>query len=102
MGTNWFEEYVFKYERLIILLFLVIPARPENLTVVNKTLDSVLLYWNVPFPLQNFPPGLEHKIMYENQWDPHKTWSVRLLIDLFITLILRIIFYIVIIIVWFL
>ncbi|EZA53737.1 hypothetical protein DMN91_008451 [Ooceraea biroi] len=54
----------------------VIPAQPDGLRVGNKTLDSVMLHWNVPFPMQTFPPGLHHRIMYENQWDREKSWKV--------------------------
>ncbi|XP_043508865.1 cytokine receptor [Frieseomelitta varia] len=54
----------------------VIPAKPANLSVINKTCDSALLHWSVPFPMQNFPPGLFHKITYQNQWDHQKTWQV--------------------------
>nr|XP_003707987.1 PREDICTED: uncharacterized protein LOC100878272 [Megachile rotundata]XP_012151607.1 PREDICTED: uncharacterized protein LOC100878272 [Megachile rotundata] len=54
----------------------VIPAKPANLSVVNKTFDSALLHWSVPFPMQNFPPGLHHRITYQNQWDHQKTWQV--------------------------
>ncbi|XP_076178162.1 cytokine receptor domeless [Ptiloglossa arizonensis] len=53
----------------------VIPAKPANLSVINKTSDSALLYWSVPFPMQNFPPGLHHRIKYQNQWD-HQKWQV--------------------------
>ncbi|PBC29205.1 Cytokine receptor [Apis cerana cerana] len=54
----------------------VIPAKPANLSVINKTSDSALLHWSVPYPMQNFPPGLYHRIMYQNQWDHQKVWQV--------------------------
>lgn len=54
----------------------VIPAKPANLSVINKTSDSALLHWSVPFPMQNFPPGLHHRVTYQNQWDFQKTWQV--------------------------
>ncbi|XP_076379609.1 cytokine receptor domeless isoform X2 [Megalopta genalis] len=54
----------------------VIPAKPANLSVINKTSDSVLLHWSVPFPMQNFPPGLHHRIMYQNHWHTKDTWQV--------------------------
>ena len=54
----------------------VIPEKPANLSVVNKTCDNALLHWSVPFPMQNFPSGLHHRIMYQNQWDHQKTWQV--------------------------
>ncbi|XP_043283001.1 uncharacterized protein dome isoform X2 [Venturia canescens] len=59
----------------------VIPARPVNVSVVNKTLNSTLLQWSVPFPLQNFPPGLHHRIAYQHQWDNRKTWRVINIMD---------------------
>ena len=54
----------------------MIPAKPTNLTVVNKTLDSALLHWSVSFPMQTFPPGLHHKVSYQNQWEEQDDWKV--------------------------
>ncbi|XP_011299826.1 cytokine receptor [Fopius arisanus] len=54
----------------------VIPAKPANLTVVSKTSESVLLHWTVPFPMQNFPPGLHHRVTYQHQWESRKTWQI--------------------------
>lgn len=62
---------------VVFFFFPVIPAKPQNLTVLNKTLDSAMLYWTIPFPLETFPPGVYHRIMYENQWDGQNTWKVR-------------------------
>lgn len=45
------------------------------MTVINKTSSSAFLTWSVPFPLQNFPPGLDHKIKYQNEWDLGKNWK---------------------------
>ncbi|KAI4504019.1 hypothetical protein M0802_000490 [Mischocyttarus mexicanus] len=58
------------------LYFTVIPAKPANLSVVNKTEESAMLHWSVPFPMQNFPPGLHHKITYQNQWENEEEWKV--------------------------
>lgn len=58
------------------MLFLVIPAKPFNLTLINKTSDSALLYWELPFPMATFPVGVHHKIMYQHQWDHEKDWKV--------------------------
>lgn len=60
-----------------MLLFSVIPAKPMSLSVINKTSNSATLCWELPFPLQNFPPGVIHKVMYQNQWDHKKDWKVR-------------------------
>ncbi|XP_058807695.1 cytokine receptor isoform X2 [Phymastichus coffea] len=54
----------------------VIPAKPTNFTVVNKTLDSVLLHWDVAFPMQTFPPGMHHRVAYQNQWDSQDEWQI--------------------------
>ncbi|XP_076280238.1 cytokine receptor domeless isoform X2 [Lasioglossum baleicum] len=54
----------------------VIPAKPANLSVINKTSDSALLHWSVPFPMQNFPPGLHHRIMYQDHWHLKDAWQV--------------------------
>ncbi|KAL7307372.1 hypothetical protein TKK_0000559 [Trichogramma kaykai] len=53
----------------------VIPARPSNLTVVNKTLNSATLYWSVGYPMQNFPPGLHHRISHQSQWEKRDSWQ---------------------------
>ncbi|XP_029156701.1 cytokine receptor [Nylanderia fulva] len=54
----------------------VIPEKAVNLLVLNKTSNSALLQWSLPFPLQSFPPGLTYKIMYQNHWDKIKDWKV--------------------------
>lgn len=54
--------------------FLVIPTRPANLTLVDKTSSSISFQWNVPFPMQSFPPGLHHRITYQDG-ETH-TWQV--------------------------
>ncbi|KAK6620371.1 hypothetical protein RUM44_006772 [Polyplax serrata] len=47
----------------------VIPNKPENVTVVNKTIGSAVIGWNIPYPLFHFPPGLRLKIQYKNKWE---------------------------------
>ncbi|XP_011695047.1 PREDICTED: cytokine receptor isoform X2 [Wasmannia auropunctata] len=54
----------------------VIPAKPHNLTLISKTSESALLYWEIPFPMATFPVGIHHKIMYQHQWDLEKHWNV--------------------------
>ncbi|XP_024884406.1 uncharacterized protein LOC112462719 [Temnothorax curvispinosus] len=54
----------------------VIPAKPYNLTLINKTSESALLYWELPFPMATFPVGVHHKIMYQHQWDHERNWKV--------------------------
>ncbi|XP_011874868.1 PREDICTED: cytokine receptor [Vollenhovia emeryi] len=54
----------------------VIPAKPYNLTLINKTSESALLYWELPFPMATFPVGVHHKIMYQHQWDHEKDWKI--------------------------
>lgn len=71
-------EYIFlTFNDTTISLFLVIPAKPMRLSVTNKTSDSATLNWESRFPMQIFPPGLTHKVMYQNQWDHKKNWKVR-------------------------
>lgn len=71
-------KYAFlTFKNKTMSLFSVIPAKPMNLSVINKTSNSATLYWELPFPLQSFPPGITHKIMYQNQWDHKKDWEVR-------------------------
>jgi len=57
-------------------LFSVIPAKPAHLSVINETSDSATLCWESPFPMNNFPPGLTHKVMYQNHWDYEEDWKV--------------------------
>lgn len=52
----------------------VLPNKPDNLTVISKTSSSAEIYWAVPFPLQQFPPGIHHRIMYQHQWS--KNWTI--------------------------
>ncbi|XP_071454335.1 cytokine receptor isoform X2 [Hetaerina americana] len=54
----------------------IIPAKPENLRVLNRTLSSILLKWDVPLPLPVFPPGLIQKVEYQHQWMPGDIWQV--------------------------
>ena len=61
----------------VFYAFTVIPAKPANFSVVNKTSSSALLYWSAPFPMTNFPPGLHYRVKYQNQWDSQKSWQVR-------------------------
>jgi len=61
---------------MLFILFSVIPAKPALLSVINKTSDSATLCWETRFPMKSFPPGLTHKVMYQNQWDHKKNWKV--------------------------
>lgn len=57
-------------------LSIVIPAEPENLIEHNVTAHSLNLTWAIPFPLQNFPPGLIHRVEYRHKWLPEDHWIV--------------------------
>lgn len=46
-----------------------------NLSLINRTSESVCLQWGVPFPMQIFPPGLIHKVRYQSQWDTRDHWD---------------------------
>lgn len=52
------------------------PGRPTDLKVENKTQHSALLSWSIPYSLQNFPPGLLHRVIYSNEVDGDGIWSV--------------------------
>ncbi|KAK0096530.1 hypothetical protein PV326_005230 [Microctonus aethiopoides] len=54
----------------------VIPAKPANLSVVSKTIDSAMIHWTIPFPMVNFPVGLCHRIAVQHQWDFEKQWQI--------------------------
>jgi hypothetical protein len=60
------------------LLFSVIPARPVNVSVTDITTNSAIVHWRVPFPMTSFPPGLNHKILIQNQWESTNEWKVGL------------------------
>lgn len=47
----------------------VIPNKPEQLTVVQKTAHSVALNWTIPSSLVSFPKGLGHRIWYKSEFD---------------------------------
>ncbi|XP_025196270.1 cytokine receptor-like [Melanaphis sacchari] len=46
----------------------IIPARPINITIIDKTESSVMLRWSVG-AMTDFPRELIHKIEYKSQWD---------------------------------
>lgn len=52
----------------------MIPAKPENLRVKEKTAYSAFLEWSVPYPMQNFPPGLVQRVEYLPQWESRDSW----------------------------
>ncbi|XP_014481132.1 PREDICTED: uncharacterized protein LOC106747764 isoform X2 [Dinoponera quadriceps] len=57
----------------------VIPRSPWDARVINIRPDSARLRWSLPFPLQNFPAGVHHRIMYQNQLHSNSknaTWTV--------------------------
>lgn len=56
--------------------FTVKPEKPVNLQAHNITTNSIDLTWSVPFPLQNFPPGLLHRVEFRSEWEPEGTWEV--------------------------
>ncbi|XP_039299117.1 cytokine receptor isoform X1 [Nilaparvata lugens] len=54
----------------------VIPAKPLNLSFVNKTADAVTIKWEVGHPMLTFPPGLVQRVEYRSQWDKDVHWQV--------------------------
>lgn len=55
-------------------MLLVIPGKPENLKVINKTAYSAYLEWSLPYPMPNFPPGLVQRVEYLPQWESRESW----------------------------
>lgn len=53
----------------------VIPEPPYNLTIVNKTTESILLSWSVPQSMRTFPPGVTHRVRYQCEFDNKTTWT---------------------------
>ncbi|CAH0385116.1 unnamed protein product [Bemisia tabaci] len=51
----------------------VLPDKPK-LSVLNKTSNSILLHWQVLFPLETFPPGLIQKVEYQPRWESRDPW----------------------------
>ncbi|XP_025262326.1 cytokine receptor-like isoform X1 [Camponotus floridanus] len=70
---NMFDTKLFTYNT-IDHFALVIPAKPTHLSVINKSSNSAKLCWQSPFSMNNFPPGLTHKVIYQNLWE--KDWRV--------------------------
>lgn len=58
-----------------VLLILVLPAPPEHLRVLSNTSSSILLQWRIPSALENFPPGLHHRVLYQCEYGP-KEWKL--------------------------
>ncbi|RZF47644.1 hypothetical protein LSTR_LSTR009528 [Laodelphax striatellus] len=54
----------------------VIPAKPVDLSFVNKTADAVTIQWQVSYPMLTFPPGLVQRVEYRSQWDKDEPWQV--------------------------
>jgi len=60
----------------VFIFYLVIPASPINITVVDKTQSSAMLRWSVG-TMTAFPRELIHKIEYKSQWDSNpEHWHV--------------------------
>ncbi|XP_046483327.1 uncharacterized protein dome isoform X2 [Neodiprion pinetum] len=55
----------------------VIPEKPTDLLVVNKTYSSAYLHWKIPYPMGTFPPGLHHKVSYQSAWDSETSWKTE-------------------------
>lgn len=47
----------------------VIPDKPRNLTYNSTTVDSISIQWYIPYGLENFPPGLIHKVQFKTKYD---------------------------------
>ncbi|KAJ9579351.1 hypothetical protein L9F63_024541 [Diploptera punctata] len=67
---NWSKQIKFHHYSHVL------PDPPTDLTISNMTINSAVLKWKVPFPMQLFPPGMLHKIEYQSQWDSMDTWMV--------------------------
>lgn len=53
----------------------VIPEPSINLTIINKTTDSMLLSWSVPVGMRLFPPGMLHRVRYQCEFDDKNSWT---------------------------
>ncbi|XP_032682299.1 uncharacterized protein LOC116849327 isoform X2 [Odontomachus brunneus] len=74
---NPFENTSFMYK--VDHFSNVIPHSPTALHITNITLNGARLIWSLPFPLQNLPVGVHHRIMYQNQLHSNSknaTWTV--------------------------
>lgn len=52
------------------------PAPPEELRVLNHTSNSIFLQWRIPSALENFPPGLHHRVLYQCEYGPKDVWNL--------------------------
>ncbi|XP_018331539.1 cytokine receptor [Agrilus planipennis] len=52
----------------------VLSGPPENLTAESKTTESIYLRWSVPTAMLTFPPGLQHRVLYQSEVNP-KGWE---------------------------
>ncbi|GAB1864181.1 Cytokine receptor [Camponotus japonicus] len=70
---NMFGTKSFEYDT-IDHFAIVIPAKPKNISVINKISNSAKLCWHNP--MKNFPPGLTHKVMYQSHRDHKNKWKI--------------------------
>ena len=62
--------------RQLIRIFPVRPGKPQNLNLRGLSNTSLVLTYDVPNEMQEFPPGLVQHIQVSNQHEPGK-WTVR-------------------------
>ena len=56
------------------LLFLVRPGKPQSPDLSPTSSKSLILSYNVPNQMKNFPPGLIQEIVFSNQYEPDE-WT---------------------------
>ncbi|XP_014213058.1 cytokine receptor [Copidosoma floridanum] len=66
---NWTGSYLFQHYAHVI------PAKPINLTVADKTYNSAILQWKIAFPMEDFPPGMHLRVSYQSHWDSRDKWK---------------------------
>lgn len=67
---NWSKQFEFHHYSHVI------PDPPPELTIVDTMVNSAILKWSVPFPMQLFPPGLTPKVEYQSLYDERDKWLV--------------------------
>lgn len=72
-GTNGIDTLVKQYT--INHYGVVLPRKPENLSLVNATSSSLTISWVIPVTLRTFPPGIKNKVMYQSKWDSSNYWK---------------------------
>lgn len=72
-GENDFGNFskIYKVNHYAVVL----PRKPENLSLIQATPSSLTISWTLPLALKEFPVEIKNKVMYQSRWDPLTYWQ---------------------------